>query len=98
MYCSTMRYDCPVTATRRLRIAYNNSLRKLLGIYQSTTVQVKCLYSLTLNHFGELLKSYIHNFINRLQCSNNLNLSSIYESTVPIYSNIWTWWYDMVIL
>ena len=32
MYCSTMRYDCPVTAMRRLRIAYNNSLRKLLGI------------------------------------------------------------------
>ena len=71
MYCSTMRYDCPVTAMRRLRIAYNNSLGRLLGIYQSTTVQVECLYSLTLNHFGELLKSCIHSFMNRLQRSNN---------------------------
>ena len=28
---------------------------------------------------------------------NNLILSSICESTLPIYSNIWTWWYDMLI-
>ena len=93
-----MRYDCPVTATRRLRIT---TVSENYWVYQSTTVQVKCLYSLTLNHFGEFLKSYIHSFMNRLQCSNNLIVSSIYsiyESTVPIYSNIWTWWYDMVIL
>ena len=32
MYCSTMWYNCTVTAMRRLRIAYNNSLRRLLGI------------------------------------------------------------------
>ena len=31
-YCSTMWYNCTVTAMRRLRIAYNNSLRRLLGI------------------------------------------------------------------
>ena len=48
--------------------------------------------------YSELLRSYIHSFMNRLQSSNNLILSSICESTVPIYSNIWTWWYDMLIL
>ena len=48
--------------------------------------------------FSELLRSYIHSFMNRLQCSNNLILSAICESTVPMYSNIWTWWYDMLIL
>ena len=32
MYCSTMWYNCTVTAMRRLRIVYNNSLRRLLGI------------------------------------------------------------------
>ena len=34
MYCSTIWYNCTVTAMRRLRIAYNNSLtsRRLLGI------------------------------------------------------------------
>ena len=32
MYCSTMWYNGTVTAMRILRIAYNNSLRRLLGI------------------------------------------------------------------
>ena len=32
MYCSTMWYNRTVTAVMRLRIAYNNSLRRLLGI------------------------------------------------------------------
>ena len=32
MYCSTMWYNCTVSAMRRLRIAYNNSLRRLSGI------------------------------------------------------------------
>ena len=32
MYGSTMWYNCTVTAMRRLRIAYNNSLRRLFGI------------------------------------------------------------------
>ena len=30
MYCSTMWYNCTVTAMSRLRIAYNNSLRSLV--------------------------------------------------------------------
>ena len=32
MYCSTLWYNCTVTAMKRLRIAYNNSLRRLLCI------------------------------------------------------------------
>ena len=97
MYCSTMCYDCTVTAMRRLRIAYNNSLRRLLGIPKHSSAR-GMFVQLNITSFGELLRSYIHSFMNRLQCSNNLILSSICESTVPMYSNIWTWWYDMLIL
>ena len=32
MYCSTMWYNRSVTAMRKLKIAYNTSLRRLLGI------------------------------------------------------------------
>ena len=32
MYCSTLWYNCTVAAMKRLRMAYNNSLRRLLGI------------------------------------------------------------------
>ena len=94
MYCSTMWYNCTV---RRLRIAYNNSLKRLLGIPNHNSAS-GMFVQLNIKSFGELLRSYIHSFMNRLQCSNNLILSSICESTVPMYSNIWTWWYDMLIL
>ena len=95
MYCSTMWYNCTVTAMRRLRIAYNNSLRRLLGIPKHNSAS-GMFVQLNLKSFGELLRSYIHGFMNRLQCSNNLILSCICESTEPMYSNIWTWWYDNV--
>ena len=66
MYCSTMWYNCTVTAMRRLRIAYNNSLRRLLGIPKHAH-QCK----------RRIAESYIHSLMNRLQCSNHSILSSI---------------------
>ena len=92
-----MWYNCTVTAMRGLRIAHNNSLRKLLGIPKHNSAS-GMFVQINIKSFGELLRSCIHSFMNRLQCSNNLILSSICESTVPIYSNIGTWWYDMLIL
>ena len=70
MYCSTMWYNCTVTAMRRMRIAYNNSLRRLLGIPQHNSASGMYV-QLNTKSLGELLISYIHSFMNRLQCSNN---------------------------
>ena len=51
MYCSTLWYNCTVTAMKRLRIAYNNITVSVdYWVFRSTTVQVKCLYNLILNH------------------------------------------------
>ena len=44
-----MWYNGTVTAMRKLRIAYNNSLSRLLA-YQKMTVQVRCSCNLTLSH------------------------------------------------
>ena len=95
LYCSTLWYNCTVTAMRRMRIVYNNSLRRLFSIPKHNSAS-GMFVQFNIKSFGELLRSYIHSFVNRLQCSNNLILSSICESTVPMYSNIWTWWYDTV--
>ena len=70
MYCSTMWYNCTVTAMRRLRIAYNNSLRRLWGIPKPNSAS-GMFVQLNIKSFGELLSSYIHSFMNRLQSSNN---------------------------
>ena len=81
MYCSTMWYNCTVTAMRRLRIAYNNSLRRLLGIPKHNSAS-GMFVQLNIKSFGKLLRSSIHGFMNRLHCSNNLILSSTCESII----------------
>ena len=52
MYCSTMWYNGTVTAMRKLRIAHNNSLRRLLGIpnYNSAS---ELFVQLNIKSFGE---------------------------------------------
>ena len=54
LYCSILWYDCSKTALKNLRIAYNNSLRKLLGIPKYNML-LKCLFALTFL----LLMSYL---------------------------------------
>ena len=44
-----------------------------------------------------LEKNYIYNFMNRLQCLNNSILSSTRKSTIPLYSNIWSLLFDILI-
>ena len=55
MYCSTMWYNGNVTAMRKLRIAYNNSLRRLLGIPKYNSAS-EIFVQLNIKSFGELLR------------------------------------------
>ena len=97
MYCSTLWYNCTVTAMKRLRIDYNNSHRRLLGIPKHNSAS-ELFVQLNIESFGELMQNHIYSFMNRLQCSSILILSSICKSTVPLLSNIWTLWHDVLIL
>ena len=97
MYCSTMCNNCTVTAMRKLRISYNNSLRRLLNTPKHNSAS-ELFVNLNIKLFGGLLRNNIHSFLNRLQCSRNLLLSSICKNTIPLYSNIWSWWIDILIL
>ena len=66
MYYSKMSYNETVTAMRKIRIAYNDSLRSLLGI-PNLTVQVRCTCNLILcysvNYRGNMYSAlYIGRF------------------------------------
>ena len=91
LYCSILWYDCSKTALKNLRIAYNNSLRKLLGIpkYNSPSEMFVCL---NIPSFNELLRKYVYSYRSRLLASHNCILLSMCSSVVPLYSPIWAWW------
>ena len=81
MYCSTMWYNCTVIAMGKLILSYNNSLN--IPKYNSAS---EMFVNVNIKSFGELIRNYIHSFMNRLQCPNNLLLSSTCKSTIPLYS------------
>ena len=76
MYCSTMWYNRTLTAMRKLRIAYNNSLRRLLGIPKYNSAS-EMFVQLNIKSFGELPRKHVFCFINRLTVSDNSILVSI---------------------
>ena len=86
MYCSTMWYNCTVTVRRKLRISYNNSLRRLLNIPKHNSAS-EMFVNLNIMSFGELMGNHIYSFMNRLQFSKKLLLSSTYKSIIALYSN-----------
>ena len=87
MYCSIMWYNITVTAMRKLRIVYNNSLRKLLGIPKYNSAS-EMFVQLNIKSFGELLRKYVFSFIDRFTLSDNSILVSICDSSVPVFSKI----------
>ena len=91
LYCSILWYDCSKTALKNLRIAYNNSLRKLLGIpkYNSASEMFVCL---NIPSFNELLRKHVYSYRSILLASHNCILLSMCSSVVPLYSPIWAWW------
>ena len=90
-------YDCSKIALKTLRIAYNNSLRKLLGIPKYNSASEMCV-CFNIPSFDELLRKYVYSFRNRLVTSQNYILISICSSTVPLYSIIWARWESVLTL
>ena len=66
VYRSTMWYNCTVTAMRKSRVSYNNSLRRFLSIPKYNSAS-EMFVNLNIKSFGELIRNYIYSFMNRLQ-------------------------------
>ena len=64
--CAPFWYDSTKTALKNLKVAYNNSLRKLLGLPSHNSAS-SIFVNLNIPSFGELLRKYVYNFRNRLQ-------------------------------
>ena len=54
MYCSSMWFDSTVTAMRKLKIAYNNGLRRILNLAKYNSAS-EMFVNLNITSFDELL-------------------------------------------
>ena len=89
MYCSSMWFDSTVTSIKKLKIAYNNGLRRLLNLpkYNSASEMfVKLNVNLNTPSFNELLRKFVFSFKTRIIESDNSLVNGIITSTIPLFS------------
>ena len=80
---------------KNLKVAYNNSLRRLLGLPSHNSAS-GMFVNLNISSFGELLRKYVYSFRNRLESSENIIIRGIYLSQFLLQSGIWVWWRDIL--
>ena len=91
MYCSQFWHQSTIGVMNKLRVCYNNCLRRLLNIPRFYSAS-EMFVSLNIKSFGELMRQEVFNFIQRLKNSGNVIISCIIDSYISIYSTIWKWW------
>ena len=86
-----MWFGCTKTAMKKLKVAYNNSLRRFMGLPWHNSAN-EMFVNLNITSFGEMLRCFVYSFGSRIMISGNLMLIGIYHSPCIIYSNLWAWW------
>ena len=95
LYCAPFWYDSTKAAMKNLKVAYNNSLRRLLGLSCHDSAS-SMFVDLNILSFGKLLRQYVYSFKNRLETSDNVSIRGIYLSHFPLHSGIWDWCDDIL--
>ena len=86
MYFLSMWFDSTVTSVKKLKIAYNNGLRRLLNLPKYNSA-AKMFVNLNIPSFSELLRKFVFRFKTRI----------IESSTIPLFSSIWAWWWSDIL-
>ena len=95
MYCSSMWFDSTVTSMRKLKIAYNHGLRRILNLPKYNSAS-EMFVNLNIPSFDELLRKFVFSFKSGIQDSCNSLVNGIVKSSVPLFSKIWVWWSDIL--
>jgi len=96
MYCCPFWFKCTKKQLNKLRVCYNNSLRRLLNLPTWNSASTMFV-NLNIPSFGELLRKSIYCFINRItECDRNSIIANIVKSSIPLVSTIWKWWHTVL--
>ena len=89
LYCAPMWFDCTKAALKKLKIAYNNSLRN------SAT---EMFVNLGIHSFDEMLRIFVFSFRSRVTASHNQLICSLCTCSAhcSVYSKLWAWWNSLL--
>ena len=74
-----MWFDCTKTALKKLKVTYNNSLRRFVILPWRNSAS-EMFASLSIPLFDDVLRIFVFRFRSRIIVSNNFIISSIYWS------------------
>ena len=83
-----MWFDCTKTALKKLKVTYNKSLRRFMGLPWHNSAS-EMFVNLNIKSFGEMLRCFVISFRSRILISGSLVLIGIYHSPWIIYSLIY---------
>ena len=95
LYCVTFWYDSTKAAMKYLKVAYNNSLPRLLGLPSHNSAS-GMFVNFNIPSFEELFRKYVYSFRNRLESSENSIIHGIYLSQFLLQFGIWVWCRDIL--
>ena len=81
-----MWFDCTKTALKKLKVAYNNSLRRFMGLPWHNSAS-EMFVNLNIKSFGEMLRSFVYSFRSRIMISGNLMLIYPYKKRDYFWPN-----------
>lgn len=91
LYCCQLWYNCSKTILGKIRVAYNNGLRRFLNLpYRNSASEM--FVNLNIPSFNELLRKNVYNFVSRIKSSHNSIVKRL-VSVVSRSSVIWNWWF-----
>ena len=79
-----MWFDCTKTALKKLKVAYNNSLRHFMRLSWRNSAS-EMFVNLNIPSFAEMLRIFTFGFMSRVIVSNNVLISNIYNSPCRLY-------------
>jgi len=97
LYCMPLVMNFRVSALNRLRVCYNNSLRKVFGIASRSSISHFCV-NLGIASFGELRRKGVVSLLSRIKLANNKLLNSFVDANHLHTSVMYSKWRPIMYL
>ena len=93
--CAPMWFDCTKAALKKVKIAYNNSLRQFMFLPCRNSA-TEMFVNLGIHSFDEMLRIFVFSFCSRLTASHNQLICSLCSASCSVYSKLWAWWNSLL--
>ena len=96
-YCSHLWYNFTKVQMNKLRITYNNAMRRLFNLHFGCSAS-EMFANCNIHSMDEMRRTCTYSFIQRLKCSSNAIITCFMSSTLTQKCAIWNHWFKCLYL